>query len=41
MINIHCDHESTQRGNCPFSNLNIEKEYKVDSLPKDTAEIET
>jgi hypothetical protein len=30
-----------QRGNCPFSNLKIKKGIKVDSLPKDTAEIQT
>ncbi len=31
-----------QRGNCPFSNLKINlKSMQVDSLPKDTAEIET
>jgi hypothetical protein len=30
-----------QRGNCPFSNLKINlKSMQVDSLPKDTAEIE-
>jgi hypothetical protein len=31
-----------QRGNCSFSNLKINlKSIQVDSIPKDTAEIET
>jgi hypothetical protein len=31
-----------QRGNCPFSNHKLKsKSVQVDSLPKDTAEIET
>jgi hypothetical protein len=30
-----------QRGNCQFSNLKIQKSIKVESLHKDTAEIET
>jgi hypothetical protein len=34
MINIHCDHESTQRGNCPFSNPKIEKIYKLIAFVK-------
>jgi hypothetical protein len=30
-----------QRGNCPFCNVKNLKSMQVDSLPKDTAEIET